>query len=796
MPTFNRLFISEKKSAGESLGKYLAKSTGSPYEPSNSFAKIGNDYVVWMSGHLLELVDADHYNPEFVKWRLEHLPIIPSQFIVEPLRDPKYRAADKIQTIRRMVNDCTTVVGFGDPDAEGQLIQDEMLKFIGNKKPVLRLWCSSLNDAGLAKALSTLAPNQDYVGWYEAAMSRSHADWLYGINMTRACALHAQNVGADFKITIGRVQTPTLNLIVERELEIKRFKPLDYFIPYIGLVADPAFRADWMTIKADDGTYDDPRVDQEGRITDKAESDAIVASAKAAGNATVIHAETTAGTESAPLPFALSSLQSYCSKTYGLSAKATLDVAQSLYLKKLTTYPRVDCDYLPESQHSEATDILTSLSKASLPTVFGAAIRAAKPTFKSRVWNDAKVTVHHAIIPALLDNPADVASLSDVEAKVYFEIVKRYVLQFLPVAKFLATEVVLACGAQDAEEVYSVKGRRYTDDGWRKAFAIELADDGDEKDKSSSALLPSLTKGQVLQLREAGAAAKTTTSPKRYTDGTLITAMKQVHKYVKNPEYKKKLKESIGIGTEATRGAILETLLQRKFVTMKGKEFVPSDGAMQLMGALPDIMKTPDMTAMWQQINDDVKARKATYLDFIGKQKPWLTSLVKNSATFFTSQSFPSSGSSTPTKVCFGDIGQKGCGGSLRLINGKFGQFFGCTNPECKKTFRAVNGEPVEKESQATAAVENNPKYACQACQKGFLRRRERNDKTGYFWGCGNWTNGCKAIFSDLEGEPDFEGKSKRGGGSSGPSAAPGGSPVRKSRGRPSTYKAPTPTLR
>ena len=797
MVKFNRLIIAEKGTVGKALAEYLAKVGGLKVVMTNAYAEVGEDRITWMSGHLLEQVDAHEYDPRYKKWRLDDLPIVPVPFVLVPKRDPRARAKEKVELIGKLLRDCTTVIGYGDPDAEGQLLQDQLLNYLGNKKPVLRLWSNALDDATLEKALAAMKPNSEYIGWYESALSRSESDWLYGINMTRACALHAQNAGADFQITVGRVQTPTLALIVALELAIRTFKAVEYNVPFIGLAADPRFRATWFAIKDAAGVYDDSRVDAEGRLVAKKDADAIVAGSKGAGKATVVLADTKAGTESAPLPFSLSSLQAHCSRLYGLSAKNTLDVAQSLYQKKLTTYPRVDSDYLPESQHGDVPRILASISKASVPTAFSAALRGAKPAHKSRAWNDAKVTAHHAIIPAHLDNPGDLGKLSEIELKVYFEIAKRYVLQLWPVAKFIATEVVLSCGLAGSEETFSVCGRRYTDEGWRRAFSLEAEDDeAAGNGGGSSALLPALKKGQVLPLFEAGNEAKKTTAPKRFTDGTLITAMKQIHQYVKNPEYKKRLKEGVGIGTEATRGAIIEGLLHKEFVSMKGKDFVPSEGAIQLITSLPDIMKTPDMTAMWQQLNDDVMSRQSTHAAFITKLVPWLTNLVKASSSFFKPEMFPGgkqrAGAPEATShVCFGSIGKAGCGAPLRRIDGQYGPFYGCSSEACKKVFREVDGKPAEK-SERPVEQAGSPTHACQACKKGSLRSVPRKDGSGTFWGCSNWKGGCKAMYNDLNGEPDIDGKSKSGGagGSSGPPRAKTSYP---SRGRPSSFTTPTP---
>lgn len=800
---FNRLFLAEKSMAGKSLAEFLAKSSaGAKVEMNHAYAVVGNDVIAWMSGHLLELVDADHYDPAYAKWRLEDLPIIPNPFVLIPKRGERSTAPQKIQTIGKLLADCTTVVGFGDPDAEGQLLQDQLLIYLGNKKPVLRLWSSALDDTSLSRALADLKPNTDYIGWFEAALSRSQSDWLYGINMTRACAIHAQNAGADFKVTVGRVQTPTLNLIVDREIDIRNFKPVTYFVPYIESVTNPSFKATWLTIKDAEGHYDDPRVDDEGRIINSEDAQTIVALCRKAGKAEVLEAKKTAGTEAAPLPFALSSLQTHCSKKFGMTAEQTLNTAQSLYLKKLTSYPRVDCDFLPESQHSDATAILAALGTAGLPAGVLNALSSARPGLKSKAWNDEKVTAHHAIIPVQLDNPKQVADLDPLEMKVYLEVVKRYILQFWPVAKFTATEVVLGCGDETSEELFSVNGKVYSDSGWRKAFDVDEEDE-DESGKSKkptkkSVELPPLEKGQIVDLINMGLDTKTTTSPKRFTEGTLIAAMKNIHKYVKNIEYKKRLKEGVGIGTEATRDSIIKVLKLRLFIDVKGQELVPTDAAMTLISALPDIMRSPDVTAMWQQFNDEVMQRRSNHSEFMKKMVPWLHSLVKDSANFFKSEQFPNgnkkAGGAVATEFkCFGQVGQSGCGGGLWYLDGKYGPYYACRNQECKKLFRHVDGQPVEKTPRPPEEPIDKT-HKCPQCDAGYLRIRERKDKSGSFWSCsGYFSTGCKAIFNDLNGAPDIDRTQVRGSGGPGPSTRPPKRPGSTSRGRPSAYKSPTP---
>lgn len=810
MPTYKRLFIAEKPAAAKALADFLARSQGLKPQAQRTHIVVGDDIVGWLRGHLLELVDADHYDKRFEKWRIDDLPIIPNKFEVLPRKGRDGSRSDataQIGVIGKLLKDCESVVGFGDPDAEGQLIQDEVLHYLNNKKPVVRLWANALDDSTLGKALANMKPNVEYLGWFEQALCRSHSDWLYGINMTRACTIHARNAGATSPVYIGRVQTPTLALVVRRELEIRDFKSVDYFTPSITLATDPSFRATWMPRTNAKGEVEDPRVNSEKLLTDKAWADRITEMAKRAGQARVLSAETKPGTESAPLPFSLSGLQALCSNIYGLGATQTLEVVQSLYDKKLASYPRVDTEYLPEDQHKDAPQILASLAKANLPVAIGNALSGSRPSLKSRAWNDAKVSAHHAIIPTLLDNPSEVGRLSEIELKIYIEIVKRYVLQFWPQAKFMATELVLGVGAGEQQERFGAKGRRYTDEGWRKAFAdvVQSLDepvDGEDKSATAVVALPQLTKDQAAPISAAGYESKKTKPKKRFTEGTLITAMKNIHEFVTDPEIRKGLREGAGIGTEATRAKIIDTLLdpRRALLTKKGKELIPSENGMRVIQVLPVHITTPDMTAVWQQFGAAVQARETTYRDFIVRQSAWLTNLVKSSSGFFNPSQFPADPNQPARQarapaqdtehLCFGTVPTNGCGGNLRLLSGQWGPFYKCVNPDCGKTFRQVEGKPAEKTAgggaRGSADIEayQGTMYKCKRCDAGQLLMKARRDGSGNFWGCSHWRDvdgGCKAAYNDADGKPDFQGANKggtKGGGQRGSSNTGGFRPA------------------
>lgn len=824
MATYDRLFITEKSSVGTALAEVLSKQHGAPIKSQNGMCTVGRDAIAWQDGHLLELVDADEYDPELKRWTLEPLPIIPEPFKLTVIKDERGYRARRLALIASLIKEADVIVGGGDPDAEGQLLQDELLIYLRNRKPVLRFWANALDRVTLERALANLRPNEEYIGWYESALARSHSDWIYGINMTRACTVHARNAGADFMVSIGRVQTPTLSLIVNRELEIQSFKPTDFYVPKLRLGGPPDFDVEWSPLKSTPGAgtaagvWLDARVDDEGRLLSHDDAQRIVHGVQANPVVHVASIEAKPGTQAAPLPFALSSLQSLCSKKFGLTAKQTLDVAQSLYTKKITSYPRVDCGYLPESQFGEAPEVLASLAKAPLPSAVVQGLLGAKPGIKSKAWDDSKVTAHHGIVPVRLDQPSDVAQLSPIEQKVYFEIVKRFILQFWPAAKFVNTAVVLvadplngpnpvgrlnsalsqaqAAGREDSLnpqlglETFKIGGRRYTEEGWRAAFAVEA----DEDEASPAPSMPLLSVGQRLQVLATSVDSRQTKCPVRFTDDTLITAMKSIHRFMPDSELKKRLREGVGIGTEATRAQCIETLVKHKFVQRNGTELFPTADAMRFNVLLPPVMRNPDLTAMWQQMNDDVLARKATYKDFMAKLGPWMHKMIERSGTFFQPGQFGERRNASGAQVagekftCFGEVEKVGCGSPLRLIpeaKGRYRAFFGCTNDACKKTFSETQGKPVERGPRTAQAEPTGPQ--CPQCGKGRLARRQRKDQSGYFWGCSSWKEGCSAIYADQDGEVDLSGSSRGSGWRNGapPVVKPAGSTWKGRAGRP-----------
>lgn len=718
--TKNILIIAEKPSVAKNLAAWLAKTTGSRAVSAGSHIVVGEYRVSWQFGHVLENIEPHEYDEVYKKWDASMLPFVPTNWQLKPRVDRKTGKTDtgtlaQIKALKTLLKDATEVIGLGDPDQEGQLLQDEFLIWAGNKLPVKRLWLSATDDASIAKAWADMKPNAFYAGYYWSALARSHADYLFGINGTRACTLASQANGGNATLTMGRVQTPTLALIVMREQEIRNFKPVDYFTPVIHLATKPGFKATWNPAK------DDDRLDSEGRLLNKKVADGIVAACTASGKATVDSVKATKGKEMPPLPFSLSSLQEHMSKRYGMGVQDVLKFAQALYEKKIASYPRTDSEYLPESQHGEAASLISGLGAGIRE--LGAAPGRANAALKSRAFDDKKVSAHHAIAP----RPATLAQLADLpsnERAVWIEIAKRYLLQFFPNAEFLSTEIELTC----ALEKFRASGKVYTARGWKDAFTAASADDEEE---SASPTLPKVAKGEVLPLKSANLEATTTKPPKRFTEGTLIAAMKAVHRFVSDPKLKAVLRDNIGIGTEATRANVIGELSGRKFIELSKKDVRPTAIGEQLIDSLPRQISAPDMTALWQQAMDDIRKTEETgYKSFISAQATWLKEMVREVPSWFAGKSLHVAGkpaarggleTKPTTHACLV------CKGKLNHVKGKYGWFFGCQEPTCKTIFKDVGGAPVakaEKPTEALAVDGVKDGDACPKCGKGKMQTR------------------------------------------------------------------------
>ncbi|MDD3760630.1 MAG: DNA topoisomerase 3 [Acidithiobacillus sp.] len=608
-----KLFIAEKPSLGKAIAQYLP----GPHKSGNGAIECdgGKTVVTWAFGHLFEQAEPDYYTPDTVpltpkgkkKWRWEELPILPDKWVLAAKDDAKAQ----IKVIRDLLKKADSVVNAGDPDREGQLLVDEILDECGWHGPTQRIWLAALDEQSVKKALGSLKDNADYQNLKMSAQARSRADWLMGMNLTRAFTLANSGSGV---LSVGRVQTPTLRLVVERDHAIEHFQPKDYFVPRIQT------RGFWSAWEKHD---DFPGVDGEGYLTDRGAADALVQKAKASGKAVVLDYSSAEKKQAAPLGFSLAELQKVCSAKFGLSAKDVLDIAQSLYEEhKCATYPRTDCRYLPEEQFAEASRVLDGLARLG----FAELTKGADSRAKSAIWNTGKVTAHHAIIPT----GSMTGSLSGAAAKVYDLIVRNYVAQFYPPYVYRAVKAVLGC----AEEKWAATASVPVSAGWKalynndtKIYETENDNEGQESD------IPVLNKGETLPVTDADVQAKQTQPPKRFTDGTLIEAMSNIHKFVDDPEAKAKLKETSGIGTEATRASILETLLKRGFIERKGKQMVSTAAGRALIKALPDVLTNPVTTAQWEDVLSGIAEGRVPADMFEQKQREFVTKLISVAKT-------------------------------------------------------------------------------------------------------------------------------------------------------------------
>ncbi|CAK2010624.1 DNA topoisomerase III [Vibrio crassostreae] len=598
----SRLIIAEKPS----LGRAIAAALPNPQKKDQGFIKCGNgDVVTWCIGHLLEQVEPDAYDDRYKKWNLADLPIVPEQWQLRPRKT----SSKQLTVIRKLLKDATQIVHAGDPDREGQLLVDEVIDYCkvskAKKESMDRLLISDLNLPAVKRALSQMRSNRDFIPLSISALARSRADWLYGMNMTRAYTLLGQKAGYQGVLSVGRVQTPVLGLVVRRDEEIENFIPKDYFtlhalIPNQNNGQSFDIRARWKPSEACK-----PWQDEEGRVLNRKLVE-NVAQRIANQPATVTESEQKQSKQAAPLPYSLSALQIDASKRFGMSAQQVLDTCQSLYEKhKLITYPRSDSRYLPKEHYSQRESIVDAIANNAKELQSGA--QGADLSLKSKAWNDSKVDAHHAIIPT--PKKSSVNGLSANEMKIYQQIARQYLMQFYPPAVFADAKLVFDI----AGGVFIAKGRQLINPGWKVLMGkTDTEEKGDGTDT-----VPPLDKGTVLTCREGVIGDKKTEPPKHFTEATLLQAMTGIARFVANKDLKAILKETDGLGTEATRAGILDTLFKRQLLTRQGKSIHSSPAGRGLIHALPEDSTFPDMTAHWEHQLQGMAERNQAYQPFM-----------------------------------------------------------------------------------------------------------------------------------------------------------------------------------
>lgn len=564
-----RLIIAEKPSLARAIAEALP---GSAVRQDGALI-VGSDVVTWCLGHLLEQATPETYDPQDKQWRLDRLPILPAQWKLLP----RPKARTQLAVIRRLLKQAKTVVHAGDPDREGQLLVQEVIEHLGWKGPVQRLLVSDLNAPAVRRALERLEDNQRYAPLYRAAQARARADWLYGINLTRAWTLIGQQAGNRGVLSVGRVQTPVLGLVVRRDAEIRDFTPRPFHVLWADLkVAHGQLRAWWVPGETHP-------LDDKGRLLTRAPADALAARLPGAeGRLTRLDSQDKR--QAAPLPYSLSALQVDAARRHGLSAKAVLDICQRLYERhQLITYPRSDCRYLPEDHFNGAQHTLTGACQ--LDDTLKGWLGGADFSRRSKAWNDKKVGAHHALSPT--GKPADMARLTGQEADVFRLIARNLLAQFYPP---LATREVKA-EFEILGEVFRARGQEILDPGWKPLFTT----------RDAAPPLPRLTRGEPCRVQDCGIEDRETQPPEHFTDASLIKAMMNIARYVDDPAIRQTLRESAGLGTEATRAGIIETLLERGYLARVSKTLRATRLGDALISSLPEAAGRPERTALWEQ---------------------------------------------------------------------------------------------------------------------------------------------------------------------------------------------------
>ncbi|MFT6407796.1 MAG: DNA topoisomerase-3 [Arenicella sp.] len=624
-----RLFIAEKPSLGRAIADVLPK----PLRKADGFIVAANgDTVSWCIGHLLEQVEPEVYNPAFKKWSHEHLPIVPDKWQLTA----KKKTSKQLGVLRKLVKQADQLVHAGDPDREGQLLVDEVINFLGVSRTktaaVQRCLISDLNAKAVRRAISKLRDNRDFIPLSTSALARSRADWLYGINLTRAYTLQGQKGGYSGVLSVGRVQTPLLGLVVRRDQSIACFVSQPFYEVWATLETEKkqSFKAKWRP-SSECQRY----LDQHGRNLSKLLAD-NVAGRISNQTATVETLKREHKKLAAPLPFNLSSLQIEASKAFALSAQQVLDVCQGLYERhKLITYPRSDSRYLPKEHFADAKSVVTAIqansqvSKACSNLLGPSSAVAELIDFKhkSRAWNDSKVSAHHAIVPTQKQLAADkvAATLKADEEKIYRLICRNYIAQFLPAHEFYAVEAEISIGTG----IFIAKAKEPIASGWKIIFQGQKAkqDDNDELQQK----IPSLKLGQHLKSIQAEVVDKVTSPPKPYTDATLLSAMTGISAHVSDPKLKKILRETDGLGTEATRAGIIELLFKRGYLRRQGKSMFSTVTGQALINALPEIATHPDLTALWESQLSAIHDGRSSYQELMAPLEVQLKSMVDES---------------------------------------------------------------------------------------------------------------------------------------------------------------------
>ncbi len=602
------LVVAEKPS----VARDIAKTLGAGQKGGGCL--LGEKYVVsWAIGHLVTLAEPEEYGENFKKWSFASLPIIPDEMELKAIKNTR----SQLKVLHKWMNDkeITSIICATDSGREGELIFRYIYEITKCNKPFQRLWISSMTEQAIKEGFANLKDGTAYDLLYHSAKCRSEADWLVGMNATRAYTLRYHVL-----LSIGRVQTPTLALIVDKQKEINAFVSKDYY--EIQTVFD-GFHGFW--------------IDEEEQT--KIENEAVakeISDKLNAQDSLVTKVEKEEKRIPAPLLYDLTELQRECNRKFGYSAKKTLDIAQSLYEKrKMITYPRTDSRYLSDDMKGKVQNTMKRLGESQPFEEFATPlINGAKLLFTKRIIDNSKVTDHHAIIPTDVRPRLD--SLAEEEKNVFLLVAARFISAFYPHYRYEVTKVYFTC--QD-ERLLS-KGTVVLEEGWQGVERKLVPMKGKKEKGNEEQKLPPLTEGELHKIKEAKVLKKKTTPPKAYTESSLLSAMENAGRFVEDETLKEQMKDS-GLGTPATRAAIIERLLSVGYITRKGKNLIPTEKGMQLIQVVPEELRSPQTTGKWEKGLSSIAKGNMEEERFMASIKRYVSFLVEDAIKRKTDIVFP-----------------------------------------------------------------------------------------------------------------------------------------------------------
>lgn len=705
-----RLFIAEKPSLARAIADALPARNK---VRTKLFISAGEDVVCWAAGHIITPLQPDEYGPEYKSWVRTKLPIIPKKWRVKP----SGATHDLLDNIGELLKRADCVVNAGDADREGQLLVDEILTYFGYKGETYRLLVTDMNKEAIKKSIDTMKPNSEYRNIFYSAICRQRADWIYGNNLTRLYSITTNRSWGE-KVTVGRVQTPTLALVVKRDEDIENFAQHPFYeVKAEFQHGNGSFLATWKPKEDIFG------LDEKGRIV----NEKIIEELKnkiLGKEAEITKAEKKKSHTLVPLPHSLPTLQIESSKQYGISPADTLQIVQELYEAKLVTYPRSDCQYLPESVY-EVREKTLAVIKDMLPGL-AEDVEKADTSIKTKAWDTSKVEEHFAIIPTGTRGP-----LSEEAEKIYLLIALRYLAQFYPPQVFNEVHVEAVC----EDELFRVNFKRCTSMGWKALYKNTKEDKAPEGEEESSEQtskkLPEMKKGDKATVSDVTSEAKKTSPPEKFTEATLIEAMNNIHRFVEDPEIRSVLKGTSGIGTAATQSGIIELLKEREYIELKRKRIVSTERGRSLIKTVGDHLSRPDTTAIWEMQLKEIEKGEVKPGDFLNGLISQVRSIVN--ARLHRHPVYIVKQDPAQTKKIF-KCPAEGCDGVMFVCEGKYGTFWRCTT--CGLTFSDTGELPPETSK-------------CPVCGKTAVRI---NGKNGWFWGCRNPE--CRRTFNDENGKP------------------------------------------